>query len=380
MPFFESMPIVFALDASGALRHVDDVPNGLACGCTCPDPRCGQPLVARNNGKKLIHHFAHKRGTCEWSIEHVLSTLALKAVSSAGCMSFPRLEYYDAMKDRFVELSPACPLRVSKATLEHASGRGAPELFVTCTAGGKEKQFAVVISLIHSLKESELEKLCSSGVDVVLVDLQASLRSRKRAAGRHFDRAAIFAEYQDARFVEWLLLDKEYPFKKWAVNAKRASAEAESAERKRAWQAEQDRKAAERERRRREQEKVQAEQRARQRSEENRRRMELERQRAERIAAEGAEAARLRAVRRAEEKSAWQEAQKRAFAEVLEQIDQQEHQVRDVFGQRWVRCKRCGEVKLVDEFQSYGGPGRINLGICYDCARTCNEPSPSSSA
>lgn len=34
-----------------------------------------------------------------------------------------------------------------------------------------------------------------------------------------------------------------------------------------------------------------------------------------------------------------------------------------------MRCERCGEAKLVDEFMMYGGAGRVNLGVCYDCGR-----------
>lgn len=39
----------------------------------CPDPGCEQPLIARNNGKKRIHHFAHIGGTCAWSAEYLLT-------------------------------------------------------------------------------------------------------------------------------------------------------------------------------------------------------------------------------------------------------------------------------------------------------------------
>ena len=48
----ESLPILYGRSVTtGELVHVDDAPNGKACGCVCPDPGCGQPLIARNNGK-----------------------------------------------------------------------------------------------------------------------------------------------------------------------------------------------------------------------------------------------------------------------------------------------------------------------------------------
>ena len=42
--------------SDGRLVHVNDVQNGLDCGCLCP--ACKSPLIARQ-GKRLIWHFAH---------------------------------------------------------------------------------------------------------------------------------------------------------------------------------------------------------------------------------------------------------------------------------------------------------------------------------
>lgn len=53
--------------------------------------------------------------------------------------------------------------------------------------------------------------------------------------------------------------------------------------------------------------------------------------------------------------------------EVLPMIDQQEIQVRDSTGQRWVKCECCGLVAPEDQFSSLGGAGRINLGTCQQC-------------
>jgi len=51
---------------------------------------------------------------------------------------------------------------------------------------------------------------------------------------------------------------------------------------------------------------------------------------------------------------------------------QQETQVRDAEGNRWFKCKFCGKIGMEKDFPSYGGPGEINLGTCYDCNR--NNP------
>jgi len=48
-------------------------------------------------------------------------------------------------------------------------------------------------------------------------------------------------------------------------------------------------------------------------------------------------------------------------------IQQQEKAVIDSRGKRWIQCKYCQKVSTVEHFSSYGGRGKINLGVCYNC-------------
>ncbi|CAH1527083.1 conserved hypothetical protein [Vibrio owensii] len=50
------MLIPFGLK-DGKIHHVKNVPNGLACGCVCPN--CRKPLIAKNKGEWKRPHFAH---------------------------------------------------------------------------------------------------------------------------------------------------------------------------------------------------------------------------------------------------------------------------------------------------------------------------------
>lgn len=49
--------IKYALDSNNNLMFVDNVPNGLECGCICPG--CKEKLIAKNDGKIREHHYAH---------------------------------------------------------------------------------------------------------------------------------------------------------------------------------------------------------------------------------------------------------------------------------------------------------------------------------
>ncbi|MBQ5851022.1 MAG: topoisomerase DNA-binding C4 zinc finger domain-containing protein [Lachnospiraceae bacterium] len=49
-------------------------------------------------------------------------------------------------------------------------------------------------------------------------------------------------------------------------------------------------------------------------------------------------------------------------------FSQQETQVRDAAGNRWIKCEFCGKIAMENEFNSYGGAGHINLGTCKECS------------
>lgn len=135
-------------------------------------------------------------------------------------------------------------------------------------------------------------------------------------------------------------------------------------------QAEQERQAAylrelqEEERKRQEQEEKRREELQRELEEQQRLRKEAEEQRRklyeeERRRREEEEAKRLTQARQREED--FRLNMESGFA-------QQERQIRDSEGNRWIKCELCGKIAKENEFATYGGPGRINLGTCKECA------------
>ena len=71
------------------------------------------------------------------------------------------------------------------------------------------------------------------------------------------------------------------------------------------------------------------------------------------------------------------EAEKRRAAEefarnMADGFEQQETQITDENGTRWIKCEFCGKIAPAKEFSSYGGINHINLGTCVECSR--NNP------
>lgn len=80
--------LIYALDNEGKLVHIDSVPNGLACQCTCPG--CGAALVAKNNGETMTSHFAHYFGTdCPTAHESLLHMMAKEIIASEKKIMLP---------------------------------------------------------------------------------------------------------------------------------------------------------------------------------------------------------------------------------------------------------------------------------------------------
>jgi len=355
---YDELPILYAPDASGMLRFIDDVENGIACGCTCPDPSCGQMLVARNGGTKLIHHFAHRQGGCSWPIDNIIVRLAADAVSHAGKMAFPALDLYDEACREHERIADARTLRVTGVSLERLSGRGAPEIVVTCPGrDGSTRRFAVVVPLTHSLTDKQVDMIVGVGCqDVVVIDLRGAAKARKKELGKHFDRNELVAEFQDPALIASIMLDERWPYARWERNARRESVVAERRK-----------KRAELEKARRAQAAAKAEERRREREERERRMAEQAAQweaERKRLAAELAEAEAER-VRREELMS--DEGQRAMRIEILKVIDQQESPAVDALGRRWLKCELCGKVAPETEFSVMGGLGRLNLGKCRDC-------------
>lgn len=81
--------LTYAVGEKGHLVHVDDVPNGEACGCTCPE--CDSKLIAKNKGQHNQHHFAHVGGNdCVRAVESALHLMAKEILSEGKKIMLPR--------------------------------------------------------------------------------------------------------------------------------------------------------------------------------------------------------------------------------------------------------------------------------------------------
>lgn len=58
---------------------------------------------------------------------------------------------------------------------------------------------------------------------------------------------------------------------------------------------------------------------------------------------------------------------KEEFNRISKSLNQQKVQVHDLYGNRWVRCHKCGQAITINDTWKYGGVNEMNIGECREC-------------
>lgn len=150
----------------GQIVHIDDVGNGLKCGCVCP--ACGEPLVAKK-GAKVKHHFAHYAGhSCEYGYESSLHLAAKDILSKAERILLPPV--YVSFPDSYKkdELAyDATEIKIDRVELEKRFNDVVPDIVIY--SGGK--QLFVEVYVTHPVDAQKLEKLRKANISTIEIDL-----------------------------------------------------------------------------------------------------------------------------------------------------------------------------------------------------------------
>ena len=230
MPGWESDPLVYAYDSEGELVHVDSVANGAACGCSCPS--CRQPLVAKNAGSMLVHHFAHRKGACKWAAEAAVILIVRNILQERGSIHVEGAGYMDKCENCWFYFSPYGKLQITDSSLLDVGGLQAPALIVSCVdEKSVECSFALVAVLARYMTEDQLEELRREHGNVLAIDFKGAYASLRDTEGRHFSRTEFYLMAQDRVFLESVLMGgKGSEMLRWLSHRRRDSAEAEAVE------------------------------------------------------------------------------------------------------------------------------------------------------
>ncbi|MBK8610351.1 MAG: hypothetical protein IPL84_10510 [Chitinophagaceae bacterium] len=164
---------------NGEIVHVDNVENGLACKCVCPD--CETPLIAFNRKEnKRKSHFQHQNeGNCTNAYETALHYLAKQIILKSKRLTVPVLIYrqashaffYDNFIKNFKKVIPET-LTFDRVEIEKNEGEIRPDL--KCFVGDYFIQIEIAVT--HFVDGFKKEKIINQGIPLLEIDLSKFAR------------------------------------------------------------------------------------------------------------------------------------------------------------------------------------------------------------
>ena len=340
----------------GQIVMIEDISkneNGLRCKCVCP--ACGEPFEARMGDIKA-HHFAHSGQGCYETNAYMMGLyMLIKEYLEKGnnlylpavIVRFP-LSAYSYLDDsnirENVELIPYSLGGENEETAypeKWMSSKLIGDIEIIKSKSGQPQAILVYANnSTLAVRVRPPDTVCKLGVstrykdystlEINLSSLEKVIQSRKKEELFHYlmSKTELFSWIYNPK------MDKAFPKIKKRTKAYYDAAQANIKKQK------------EEQRKLEEQARLEAELRVK--AAEERRKQEA-------------------AVRNERE-----EKQRLRLKEIQENPQlfiQQETQVRDLDGNRWIKCEQCGAVMLDRYFPDYGGSGKMNLGICSECSR-----------
>lgn len=159
----------------GNIIHVDEVENGLACNCSCPD--CGISLIAFNRvGNKRINHFQHtSKSDCKNAYETALHYLAKQIILETKTLLVPDINYklssyaeaYHAATRSSEKKTTKKLLHFTKVEIEKSEKQFRPDL--KCYVG--DKLLLIEIAVTHFVDNEKLDKVYKNNIPLLEIDL-----------------------------------------------------------------------------------------------------------------------------------------------------------------------------------------------------------------
>ena len=203
--------LTYAVGENGHLVHVDDVPNGEACGCTCPE--CESKLIAKNKGQHNQHHFAHVGGNdCVRAVESALHLMAKEILSEGKKIMLPRY-----------------PLQVGGVRLfqsiEVESYDKELSLRPDCVGDTDGQKLWVEFKRSHEVDTDKAAKIKSAKIECVEIDINACpldpLKMKEFLEESSEDRQWIYFKGQESSKSEhtsYRHISKDYSFSTGYLN------------------------------------------------------------------------------------------------------------------------------------------------------------------
>lgn len=163
--------LTYARNESGAIVHVDEVPNGKGCSCVCPN--CNRPLIAKNGGLIREHHFAHYDGeNCVGARMTALHEMAQQIIKEQKRVMLPDYKRYIRKELRLVEFDD---VELEKRVAVRNTYLKPDCIGVVRGKNGENRELWIEIRVNHKVDSKKLELIRELNVACIEIDLTVML-------------------------------------------------------------------------------------------------------------------------------------------------------------------------------------------------------------
>ncbi len=167
----ERNPSMTFATRAGTVVHINEVENGLACGCSCPS--CGERLMAKQ-GAKTAHHFAHEGGSeCTGGVQTALHLAAKVILTREKRMVLPALcvtasaSDADGISHRATASLASKQVVFNEISEEVRFGSVIPDIL----AKVGERMLFVEVAVSHFVDDEKVRRISEVGVATIEIDL-----------------------------------------------------------------------------------------------------------------------------------------------------------------------------------------------------------------
>ena len=201
-----SNKIPFAYNSEGKMVFVDQAISGILCGCICPI--CRMPLIARNNGKTRVHHFAHSSiSNCTGNAETIIHHFAKELLSNNNQITLPSVSYIG------LQIARERVFNYEKIMLEKMLNGIIPDAILESNTGEK---ILIEIKVTHPVSEEKRLKIREIGLGCLEISLDFLLNFDQNDDVEETIKKNLFQNQQ----AEWIFTNELEHFRKREIRNK----------------------------------------------------------------------------------------------------------------------------------------------------------------
>jgi hypothetical protein len=163
---------------NGKLKHISEVDNGLLCNCYCPF--CNNRLIAKNEGKERIKHFAHYEcDDCLYGAETAIHYAVKEILETAKIIKVPKIEVLwepldindlrctDLVFSQYYDIIERHYIKIESVLIENKCNNIIPDVIII----SNNTRIFIEVAVTHFVDDNKLEKIKKLNTSAIEIDM-----------------------------------------------------------------------------------------------------------------------------------------------------------------------------------------------------------------